>query len=197
MPVIWGLDLKEFTWDKFGSKNMWNNVYHLRRTKFIVYQLAMIFCVVSESLGTSAIDDYVHQQRKIASLDKAAHEHNDDYIGAGSYNIFCGIFVATIFGGAFFFDLIWPERHEDKGVRIAWKISGVVAAAAWLAASIAMTIVTTGRAAYVTGVSPERAQELLQQYKKYNESPLDYRHNPRAVAAIVFSWLGFVSTVAR
>lgn len=34
----------------FGNKD-----YHLRRTKFIVYQLAMIFCVVSESLGTAVL----------------------------------------------------------------------------------------------------------------------------------------------
>lgn len=55
MAVIWGLDLKEMQWGKFKNSYMWNNEYHLRRTKFIVYQLAMIFCVVSESLGTAAL----------------------------------------------------------------------------------------------------------------------------------------------
>lgn len=55
MAVIWGLDLKEMQWGKFKNSYMWNNEYHLRRTKFIVYQLAMIFCVISESLGTAAL----------------------------------------------------------------------------------------------------------------------------------------------
>lgn len=55
MAVIWGLDLKEMQWGKFKNSYMWNNEYHLRRTKFIVYQIAMIFCVVSESLGTAAL----------------------------------------------------------------------------------------------------------------------------------------------
>lgn len=55
MAVIWGLDLKEMQWGKFKNSYMWNNEYHLRRTKFIVYQLAMILCVVSESLGTAAL----------------------------------------------------------------------------------------------------------------------------------------------
>lgn len=55
MTVIWGLDLKEMQWGKFKNSYMWNNEYHLRRTKFIVYQCAMIFCVVSESLGTAAL----------------------------------------------------------------------------------------------------------------------------------------------
>lgn len=55
-PVIWGLDLKEMQWGKFGNSYMWKNRdYHLRRTKFIIYQCALIFCVVSESLGTAAL----------------------------------------------------------------------------------------------------------------------------------------------
>lgn len=197
MPVIWGLDLKEFTWSKFGSKNMWNNVYHLRRTKFIVYQLAMIFCVVSESLGTAALSDYVDQQKLLKQLDSNALEYNNDFIGAASYNIFAGIFVATIFGGAFFFDLIWPERHEDRGVRVSWKIASVAAAIIYLGAALAMTCIVGLRSAYVSGVDSDRAQELLNQYKKYSESPLVYKENTRALASVVFSWLGFVSTVAR
>lgn len=55
MTVIWGLDLKEMQWWKFKSSYMWNNEYYRRRTKFIIYQCAMIFCVVSESLGTAAL----------------------------------------------------------------------------------------------------------------------------------------------
>jgi hypothetical protein len=55
MAVIWGLDLKDMQWGKFKGSYMWNNEYHLRRTKFIVYQLAMILCVVSESLGTDVL----------------------------------------------------------------------------------------------------------------------------------------------
>ena len=54
-PAIWGLDLAEIQWSKFKSSYMWNNEYHLRRTKFIVYQCALIFCVISESLGTAAL----------------------------------------------------------------------------------------------------------------------------------------------
>lgn len=56
MPVIWGLNLKDIQWWKFKSSYMFGNRdYHLRRTKFVVYQVAMIFCVVSESVGTAAL----------------------------------------------------------------------------------------------------------------------------------------------
>jgi hypothetical protein len=56
MAVIWGLDLRDMQWSKFGNKYMWKNTdYHMRRTRFIIYQCAMILCVVSESLGTAAL----------------------------------------------------------------------------------------------------------------------------------------------
>lgn len=56
MAVIWGLDLHDLQWAKFKSSYMFGNRdYHLRRTKFVVYQCAMILCVVSESVGTAAL----------------------------------------------------------------------------------------------------------------------------------------------
>ncbi len=55
MVVIWGLDLKEMQWRKFKGSYMWSRIYHHRRRRFIVYQMAMILCVVSESLGTDVL----------------------------------------------------------------------------------------------------------------------------------------------
>jgi hypothetical protein len=55
MAVIWGLDLREMQWGKFKGSYMFNQDYHLRRTKMIVYQIAMILCVCSESVGTAAL----------------------------------------------------------------------------------------------------------------------------------------------
>lgn len=54
-PIIWGLDLKEMQWGKFKGSYMFNQEYHLRRSKMIVYQVAMILCVCSESVGTAAL----------------------------------------------------------------------------------------------------------------------------------------------
>lgn len=192
-PVIWGLDLKEITWAKFGNKNMWSDHYHLRRTKFIVYQLAMIFCVVSESLGTAAMTDYLDQKEWIEHLDGNVHESVSDYVGVASYNIFAGVFVAFIFGGAFFFDLIWPERYENPMVRTAWRICSVLSILFLGGAAFALTIITARGAADVSGVSPERANELLTQAKY---SPLRYNKNGRAIAACVFIWPGWLCVIA-
>ncbi|KAK5169388.1 uncharacterized protein LTR77_005363 [Saxophila tyrrhenica] len=199
-PVIWGLDLAEIKWSKFKSSYMWNSEYHMRRTKFIVYQCALIFCVVSESLGTAALSDYVDMQTRIQGISASRiHVYNDDYVGAASFNIFAGVFVAFIFGAAFFFDLIWPERKESKGVRIAWKVCGVLAVVMHLAAALTLTVITARHRAFIRGdhgqtILTEQEQRVWwRQYSKHSEAPLIYRHNPRAIAAVVFSWIGWCS----
>jgi hypothetical protein len=55
MTVVWGLDLGQIRWSKFRSSYMWNSAYYRRRTRFVVYQLAMILCTVSETLGSAAL----------------------------------------------------------------------------------------------------------------------------------------------
>jgi len=193
MTVIWGLDLHDIQWNKFKSSYMWNNVYHLRRTKFIVYQCAMICCVVSESLGTAALSDYVDQQDFVERYDGRARVHNNDFVGAASYNIFVGVFVATIFGAGFFFDLFWPERHESRSVRLAWKICAVLASIMALSTALTITIIVATSEAYFTGVDAAAATRDL---KLAHGPPLNYRHNGRAIAAVVFIWPGFIATCA-
>lgn len=191
MAVIWGLDLKEMQWGKFKSGYMWNKEYHNRRTKFIIYQLAMILCVVSESLGTAALSDYVDQQKFVSRLNSNVTVHNNNFIGIASYNIFVGIYVATIFGSAFFFDLFWPERKESHGVKMAWKVCSVFACMLSLACALAYTYIVASQSAYVTGTNAADAQRLL---ALYGGSPLKYSENGRAIASIVFLRPGMIFT---
>lgn len=128
-------------------------------------------------------------------MNNNAYVYNNDYVGAASYNIFAGVFVAFIFGAAFFFDLFWPERHESKSVRIAWKVCGVLSTLAHLAAALELTIITSTRQGYVTGVSQAEGENLVGQFHKDGGTPLNYKKNGRAVAAVVFAWLGFCSVV--
>ncbi|TRM69685.1 hypothetical protein BD626DRAFT_563421 [Schizophyllum amplum] len=192
-PVIWGLPLSEFTFSKFGSKNMWSTDYHRRRTKVIVYQMAMVLHVVSESVGTAALSDYVDQQNGISRLNPGASEYNNDFIGVASYNIFVGIYVATIFGSGFFFDLIWPERKETLAVKRAWKICSALACVMALADAIAMTVIVATRSAYVTGADLVETVGLLAIVGGPN---LIYRKNAYCLTSVILLWLGTVSTFA-
>ncbi|KAF3044202.1 hypothetical protein E8E11_007475 [Didymella keratinophila] len=192
MTVIWGLDLKEMQWGKFKSSYMFGNKdYHLRRTKFGIYQGAMILTVVSESLGTAALSDYVDQQKFVAVHSPGATVHNNNFVGIASYNIFVGIFVATIFGAAFFFDLFWPERHESRAVKTAWRACSVLACLLTLSCALAYTYIVAAKSAYVTGTDSANAASLL---REYGGSPMRYASNGRAIASVVFLWPGMVFT---
>jgi len=172
---------------------MFNREYHLRRTKMVVYQIAMILCVCSESIGTAALSDYAGQQKYVAGINNATI-YNDDFVGIASYNIFVGIAVATIFGAAFFFDLFWPERHESRAVKISWKISAIVVTLMALADAIALTVIVATRSAYVRGVSAAEEAAVLQAH--HYTPPLEYRKNGRAVASVVLLWPGLIATIA-
>ncbi|KAF2757979.1 hypothetical protein EJ05DRAFT_373311 [Pseudovirgaria hyperparasitica] len=190
-PVIWGLPLDEIKWGKFKSSYMWNNRYHLRRTKFIVYQLAMIFSVVGESLGTAVLSDYLDEQSYASAGHPGTTIKNNDIVGAFAFNIFAGVFVAFVFGAAFFFDLFWPERHEDRGIKLAWKYCAIASAVFQLAAVLWTTVIVSTREAVFVGPDGEQRNVL----SVWKTSPLSYKKNARAVAGVVFSWLGLVFIV--
>ena len=138
--------------------------------------------------------DYIDEQDFVSTRNPGAVVHNNDFIGIAAYNIFVGVYVATIFGAAFFFDLFWPERSESRGVKRAWRACSVFACALTLACALAYTYILATQTAHVTGANATESQMLLAQWQK---SPLRYRDNGRAVASVVFLWPGTVCTFAR
>lgn len=115
-------------------------------------------------------------------------------MGIASYNIFVGVYVATIFGSAFFFDLFWPERQESSAVKLVWRICSVLACLFTLSCALAYTDIVAKGSAYVSGVNAAETQKLL---AMYGGSPMRYRDNGRAIASVVFLWPGMVFTFVR
>jgi len=146
--------------------------------------------VVSESVGTAALSDYVDQQDGIERR-TGFHTENNDIVGILSYNVFVGIAVATVFGAGFFFDLFFPERVESKGVHLAWKISAVVVSFMALADAIALTVIVATGNAFISGVSRDVNDRLFAENGPPN--PV-YRHNAYCVASCVLCWLGMIFT---
>jgi hypothetical protein len=113
---------------------------------------------------------------------------NNDIVGSFSYNIFAGVFVATIFGAAFFFDLFWPERVESRSVRLAWKICSVLSVIFVLASAINLTVIVATHRAYLTGLDDGTV----------NLDPiLIYKKNGEAIASVVLIWIGCLFTMWR
>ncbi|KAL9094752.1 MAG: hypothetical protein Q9165_003023 [Trypethelium subeluteriae] len=151
----------------------------------------MITTVVSESLGTDTLSDYVQQEDYLSH--RGYTELNNNFIGIASYNIFNGIYIATIFGGGFFFDLFWPARAESPSVRVAWKVCGILACFSCAATAIAMTyIVVTGHATIPAQVPPQ----VLAGLPKSKDAPLRYRDSGRAMASAMLLWPGLLFTIA-
>lgn len=121
--------------------------------------------------------------------------HNNAIIGATSYNIVAGVSVAIVFGSAFFFDLFWPERREDRGVRRAWSACAVFESLLMLSSALVMTVVTARHGARVEGVDDTSARRFWGETRK--KPALVYRANPKVVAAVVLAWPGAGFTVAR
>jgi hypothetical protein len=82
----------------------------------------------------------VDQQDFVERLNNKALVYNDDFVGIAAYNIFVGVYVATIFGSGYFFDLFWPERYESPSVRLAWKICAILAVIFCLGDALALTV---------------------------------------------------------
>jgi lipid-A-disaccharide synthase-like uncharacterized protein len=137
--------------------------------------------------------DYVDQQKYVErysrSLGPRISVKNNNIIGAFSYNIFVGVYVATIFGAAFFFDLFWPERRESKAVRIAWKACSMLACCFALSSAIVLTVILSTKRAILVGDSTGLELRL--------SPPLEYKSNGEAIASVVLIWLGWVATCAR
>jgi hypothetical protein len=70
----------------------------------------------------------------------------------------------------------------------------------YLASALLITIITATHQAHVRNASTGeivREQYWWEQYHKHSEAPLNYKHGGRAIAAVVFAWLGFASIVPR
>ena len=157
----------------------------------------MIFLVVSESLGTAVLSDYIDQQDDLQRHFPGIHVYNNDYIGIASYNIFIGVFAATVFGAAFFFDLFFPDRYEPRWVHNMWMGSAVFVSIAGLGDALAYTVILCLHSEKVTNYNTDDPALIDALNRAHNKTPILYRRSGRAIASVVFLWVGWVCAVAR
>lgn len=154
-------------------------------------------CFVSQLQQFSVLTeivDYLDQQDYVEQHFPGNSIYNNDFIGIFSYNIFVGVYVATIFGSAFFFDLFWPQRYEAPGVKLSWKICSILAIMFTFSAALGCTIILATHSARVTGPNSSFVYQRLNEV--HPNEPLDYKHNTRGIISICFLWPGFIATIA-
>ena len=102
--------------------------------------------------------------------------------------------MSLLFGAAIFFDLFWPERKEARCIQWTWKLSAAAASVFQLAACLATTVIVATHRVQMDGVSVEQQNSIR---RNWNEAPLVYRHEARAVATVVTAWIVWLSTFWR
>jgi len=194
MAVIWGFDLSQMSWGAFNHRNMFNPRWHLRKERFIVYQLAMLISLAAECTATYSLSKYEDHQTHIEKASNfTAHVHNNDLIAAEVLTIVFCVFVATLFGADFFFLLFWPKRSYPRWYNITKKILAVGITAGMLAAAIMSNTVITRHSEFITGVSPQIAQDYVNIYFR---PPLEYKKWSVNIAYLVLLWIAWVFTLA-
>ncbi|KAF8989682.1 hypothetical protein BDQ17DRAFT_1372935 [Cyathus striatus] len=189
-----GFDLSQMSWGAFRHKRMFDPRWHLRKERFVLYQLAMIIGLIAESVATSSLSKYNHHQTHLFNASGGlAIEHNNDIIAAYDITIVFCAFLATFFGAEFFFLLFWPTRRYAQWWRVTKKALAVIITIGMAVACILSTVVVATHEATVSGVSDAQKQQLLNIYFR---PPLRYRSWAPNVVYVVFLWISFVFTVA-
>lgn len=173
---------------------MWSRRFHLRRTKFILYQLAMILSLVSESLGTAVLDKINVQQKRLQKLHPTASLVTKDLRAALILNIAFGVTAATVLGTAFFMDLFFPTRHEPRWIRLLWRVAIVITILIGLADAVTFTAVLPYGRAKIRGF--DRNDDVVAILKEVGGPALIYRRELRTVIAFSLLWPAWIFAVA-
>lgn len=198
-------------WAKFKSSYMWNKIYYLRRTKFVVYQLASLTTNIVQGIGIDVLRSTYFDSCARSTLIDSLIEYNglqskdipgfpdaristSDFVGSFAFNIFSCLFIALFFGAAVLFDLFWPEREEARRIQWTWKLSAAAATIFQLAASLATTIVVVTQGYHISGVSVEQENIIR---RNWDGPPLAYRQEKLALVAVVFCWIEWLFTFWR
>jgi len=190
---VFGLDLNAIRFGAFKSSRMFDKRYYLRRDRFVVYQIAMIFTVVGECMATNTLDKYLQLQNQVSASQPGASMFNNDIVGAAGFTIFAGVYTACVFGTMFFFLLFWPALPES----ILWsriKYGGAISAAIFdLGAALTSTIIIASHSAYLIP-SPTGSFDQLQQQFNNPNPPFQYRQYGFCIAWLVLFWIGTVAS---
>ncbi|KAF8315423.1 hypothetical protein DL93DRAFT_2196791 [Clavulina sp. PMI_390] len=214
-PVIFGFDLADMRWSAFSSREMFSRRWHLRRERFIVYQIAMLICLAAECTATYSLAKYEKLQDHIEDWSgNVAALYNDDIVASEVLTIVFCVFVATLFGADFFFLLFFPKKRYPSWYNSIRKGAAIFITGGVFAAVLMSTvrpssgfpapltnlrlaspqIVVASHQATISGVSLDEAVGLVEVFSR---PPLQYNKWAVNIAYVVLLWIGWLATLAR
>lgn len=116
----------------------------------------MLICLAAECTGTYSLSKYQSLQGHIEGISgNTASVYANDILSAEITAIVFCVFVATVFGANFFFNLFWPRRVYPQWVYRAYEVSAVVITLGVFAAALSSTVIVARNEAYVVGAVDE------------------------------------------
>ncbi|KAI0472899.1 hypothetical protein GGR56DRAFT_697684 [Xylariaceae sp. FL0804] len=168
-------------WAKLAPGYMFGNTYYMRRTKFILYWLAIAFARYNK-MDLGGLVNF-----------PGTHPDAGDAVGVFSYELASATILGLHFGFHFLFDLFAPERAESRATQWYWKLGAVAAVLLQLGSALAITVVTATMGVKLDTTGPAELAAVRQGY--HGPATLRYRDNAQGIAAVVFGWLGFLFAI--
>ncbi|KAK3075108.1 hypothetical protein LTR53_001862 [Teratosphaeriaceae sp. CCFEE 6253] len=169
---------------------------HLRHARLALYPLTVVFCVASVACGTAACFDYILMDQALFAIDQGTQVTSKSLVRAVLCNCVAGGLAIIISGIASAMDLRRPLQRPSRALRWLLRLSSVLTMLLYLASAILLTIITATRDIKVTGDLRGWNTRPIDIYWEHRKTRREYRKNTRAVAAVIFAWLAWVSLAA-
>ncbi|BGP43565.1 hypothetical protein JCM10450v2_007738 [Rhodotorula kratochvilovae] len=192
-PYVLGFPLGDLSFGAFSSKRMFDPRWHLRRERFVAYQLAMLICLAAECTATYSLSKYEDLQTHIESRFSPAHLYNNDIIDMQISTIVMCVAVACWFGADFFFLLQFPRHSYPRWYASIKKAMAIVITLGILACAIGSTVVVARNSALIQHVDDATKRAAAEYYFR---PPLRYRDWAVNIAWVCLIWPGWLACVA-
>ncbi|KAJ6015495.1 hypothetical protein N7540_010086 [Penicillium herquei] len=162
------------------------------RISFLPFILAILFSLTAFGVGVAGLVDYIHQRKHLIALVEKSKIYDRAFIIVGSYHIFASIFITIIsyLGLA----LLYLQYSLSNFTKLLWRTSVILAVTCLTGDALALTIIVATKDVTYGNVGPH-VTVYMDEAVESSGVPLDYRHDPKVLAAVVFTWFAWLCAI--
>ncbi|KAJ5708338.1 hypothetical protein N7488_008139 [Penicillium malachiteum] len=153
---------------------------------FLPFILAILFSLIAFGVGVAGLVDYIHQREHLVALVEKAKIYDRAFIIVGSYHIFASFFITII--SCLGFALLYLQYSLSNFTKSLWRASVILAVTCFTGDALALTIIVATKDVTYGNVGPH-VTVYMDEAVDSSDVPLDYRHDAKILAAVVFTWV--------
>ncbi|KAJ5731327.1 uncharacterized protein N7483_005835 [Penicillium malachiteum] len=159
---------------------------------FLPFILAILFSLTAFGVGVASLVDYIHQREHLVALVENSKIYDRAFIIVGSYPIFASLFIAII--SCLGFALLYLQYSLSNFTKLSWRASVILAVTCFTGDALALTIIVATKDVTYDNVGPH-VTVYMDEAVGSSGVPLDYRHDPKVLAAVVFTWVAWLCAI--